>query len=788
MSYIYVFGPDDANNDYSTMGLVGALIPTECKFKEVANGESTITLTHPLDDFGRYRYLKDGNILVVPVPVRTTPEIQNGSCVTTVWSYKVKPLNQLTSKAQRTLYKKQTGSGAMKVMNAGDTLTVVFQDQDEGQRWKAKTKYGTGWVDPNGIILVTQYLIPDNPNAIEEIQSPWTITDQYFRIDSVEKTMDAFSVTAKHIRYDLLYNMTRYQSEAEVSLQEAGDGILNNCYFPHEFKFHTNVTNRAAGLMYKRKNQIEAFVNPEEGLCRRFNVGMISDNHDLYFLHDPGINRGVRIQFRKNMLGISFKSIEDGVATRIIPIGEKKDGSDLLLDSDPTKHYIDSPNLGLYPTPRVYELKCENCRVNDKEGSAAVTEAIAKARMRQQVADLLATGCDLPKIEMSVQFINLGDTEEYKQFKNLENAFLFDYVQVQHPDLGIDVTAQIVEINWDVINERMDSVGIGSVGQNLSSTGLTTWQIPSGISGTKLAEGTVGSGALSSDIINARHIQAGSVNADAIQARSLTADKIAANTLTANEISAHTITAGQIAAETITADEISAEAITGDHIKGETIEGRHISANTIGGDKLVANSIEADRIRTGTITAISGIIADIDADVITAGTLSVKRLLLIGEDSVIHQINATNFGLTTEEVTEEDYKRFLDGSIIVAKSITSDQVDTQELFADRAFVDAIEALGFKITMLASESIELVIGTAALPRAKFIFDDNGMAISIPGSTYGTITNNDGYHITQSGEIIASFAKRKLEVENIQAPDGTVVMRRAADGGFMFAPVV
>ena len=127
MSDIYVFSPADENNDYSTMGLVGALCPTSCKFEETANGESVLTLSHPLDSYGKYQALTDGNILVASVPVRTTPEIENGAVVTTVWKYKVKNLSLLTSKAQRTLYKKQTGSGAIKVMNTGDEVTVVLK-------------------------------------------------------------------------------------------------------------------------------------------------------------------------------------------------------------------------------------------------------------------------------------------------------------------------------------------------------------------------------------------------------------------------------------------------------------------------------------------------------------------------------------------------------------------------------------------------------------------------------------------------------------------------------------
>ena len=46
MSDIYVFSASEAANDYSTMGLVGALTPTSCTFRETANGEKVGVYRH----------------------------------------------------------------------------------------------------------------------------------------------------------------------------------------------------------------------------------------------------------------------------------------------------------------------------------------------------------------------------------------------------------------------------------------------------------------------------------------------------------------------------------------------------------------------------------------------------------------------------------------------------------------------------------------------------------------------------------------------------------------------
>ena len=780
MSDIYVFSSNEDDNDYSTMGLVGALEPTECKFEEAANGDSLVTMTHPIDEFGKYTALVRDNILVIPVPVRTTPEIQNGSCVTTVWTYKVKPLNQLTSKNQRTLYKSSSGSGKRKVMNAGDIVTVVYQPKDTANisRWKVKSKYGTGWIDPNGFELVTEHKIEDNANAIQEIQSPWKITDQLFRIYEVERGLEKVTVSARHITYDLLYDATHYYygSDQAVSLQTTLDNILGKSYgFQTRFHAYTNVTNTQTGLSFRGKNEIECFLDPEDGVCAKFDVDMIRDNYDLYFLHDPGINRGVRIQYGKNLTGISYKDNTEELVTRIIPTGETKNGEEFFLAGPVEQQCVDSKYINDYPVIHVYYMKCENCKIGDKdENGGKITEAVARARMRAQAQKMFDSGCDLPKIEMSVEFINLGDTEEYKQFRNLENCFLYDYVIIQHPKMNIDVTAQIVKMEWDCLLDRMNSVEIGTVGKTLANTGITSWQIPSGFSGAKIAQETIGSAALRSDIVAAKHIQsdtisanhiqanavtagkiaagaittdkldagsvtaekiaagaveatkikAGSITTDKLDAGAVTAEKIAANAIEADKIKAGAVTVNKISANAVTAEKISAEAITSDKIKAGAVDTDKLKAGSVTAEKIASKTITADLIKAKTITADSGIIDDsaigtaqiadgsitsakiveLNADLIKTGTLSAERLLLVGEDGVIYKINAASSGLSMTELAKDQYKNYINGTVIVAKSITAAQIAAQTITGNEILAGSITAKEINVSdLFASEA-------------------------------------------------------------------------------------
>lgn len=814
MSDIYVFGPNDADNDYSSFGLVGALLPTEATFDEAGNGDSSVSITCPIDEFGRYASLIKGNILLCPVPVRTTPEIQNGSCVTTVWTYKVKPLDQLTSKKQRTLYKKKKGSSRLKIMNAGDIVTVVLKPTSSSgseERWKVKSKYGTGWIIPDGFELITEKKIDNNANAIQEVQSPWSVQPQRFRIYEVEKTIDEVTVQARHISYDLLYNLTTYKSDESVTLQTALDGVLNNCVnSDHGFTAYTNVANEQAGLAYDGKNPIDAMLDPEEGLCAKYKVNLIRDNDELFFLNDPGMNRGVKIAYGKNMTGVTYTQSDDQVSTRIMPVGENKDGTPLYLSDNPSERFVDSKNINNYPIIHVYRLDCDNCKVGQKDSNGSkVTVAVARARMRKQAEDLLKTGVDNPTIKMEVEFVNLGDTEEYSQFKNLENCFLYDYLIIQHGKQDINVTAQIQEIEWDILTDTMKKVTIGTVGETLANMGITTWQIPVGFSGSKIANGTLGGGALRSDAIATRHLQADSVNASVIAAHSITADRLDATTVNAMTIEAvrakiNELVAGQITTDQLYVDlaaiakaqitsanikeanidwatintlttqiatiakaeiakadiaiaqidgleakiaeitiaEISKatihsaqiddlEATTAEIVNAKIanaeIDGAQIKDATIGTAKIKLGAITAALIEAGAIgtaqIADSSIteakIVSLNADVITAGTLSVDRLLIKGPNGLFRAINATDEGLTVEELSEEQYQNGMSGTVIVARSITADKIAAKSITANEILSNTITAAEINVANLFASEATIAALDAYLLKASTI---------------------------------------------------------------------
>lgn len=81
----------------------------------------------------------------------------------------------------------------------------------------------------------------------------------------------------------------------------------------------------------------------------------------------------------------------------------------------------------------------------------------------------------------------------------------------------------------------------------------------------------------------------------------------------------------------------------------------------------------------------------INGDLIEGNTVKADKLVVLGSDGLYYKLNVDALGETTAS-SDEKYQNGLDGSVIIAKSITADRVDVSDLVAFDATIG-----GFKIT-------------------------------------------------------------------------------------------
>ena len=238
--------------DFSTNGL-GALIPTSCTVNETLNGEWELSLSHPLDENGKWARLQYGNIIKAPVPAAATPRVklvaqEDGAVIYRV-STQTDPLNlragPSTDTARIGSYRKGT-----EVMLANKTNSEWYEVFcGDGKRGYMSAQYLT-------------YVRTETREAFETgvIIEARQLREQPFRIYRVVPSLTEVQVYARHIFYDLMDNMiVSYKPTAGVAGSNVVNGIFSRCQSPHSFTVYTDLTGTTDEIAFENINPVRRF-------------------------------------------------------------------------------------------------------------------------------------------------------------------------------------------------------------------------------------------------------------------------------------------------------------------------------------------------------------------------------------------------------------------------------------------------------------------------------------------------------------------------------------------------
>ena len=754
---ITIYAPNA--QDFSTLGL-GVLAPYECTVEEQAGGMYELTMTHPMDAEGKWLNIGVGCIVKAPAPVRETPLVES----------EIVGEGEATEPVTvtRKIYKVQTNTGANLHLRQGPSTStailskyrpgteVVVLNQANGWGQVIVCSSGaTGYMSMQYLVYVrdeTETIEGDAPGP-ERVVYPVQSRMQLFRIFKVER--DAAErevrVEARHIFYDLLGNVVKneYAPEGEAAdavVEELFERALN----AHDFSVHCQTARSVTGE-YTRRGLVECLLDPDDGVLPQTGARLVRDNFDVWILPDATRETGVTIRHGKNLLGATLTTDWDSLVTRIIPVGQDKEGKALLLEGTT---YMDSPHIGDYPV-----ICAQAVEYDVKIGQEGIDNAAqARAKLQELAeADFSDNGVDLPTVGLDVDFVALGETEEYRAYADLEAVHLYDTVRVIAKSAGIDAAVRVTGYKWDALGRKYEAVTLGEIA-DLKTT-VYGYELQRGsVKTIKIAPGAVGSAQLRELAVQYAHINTAAV--EQLSANSITALKayiaeIVAGSVTTDELYAGiaSIALAQITTAnienanidwaqigTLSADiatiakahltdadidwaqianltaavaeiaqvEIGEAVIDGAQITDGTITNAKIENGAIDTAKIALGAITTALIATGavgTAQIADGSITDakivsLNADVINAGTLSVDRLLLKGPDGLFVAINATDEGLTSEQLSQEEYQSAISGSVLVARSVTADKIAAKSITANEIAAGTITT-----AELAAESVD-----------------------------------------------------------------------------------
>lgn len=470
------------------------------------------------------------------------------------------------------------------------------------KRHPKKPRGGSGYVkkeDYDALNLSTVQ-IPANFAGLEAEAVPPRLVDQLFRIYEVEEDDDYVTIRARHVWYDNDQNFCLWKGTENTDYTGAATcrNVLVNALYPVKGNVASDCTDTLKGsdLDFERKNLVECFLDPEKGVCAQYGLSLIRNNWDFYCLKEVGYNRGFVVESKKNLLGVNRRENCDEVVTRVAPFGKNDQGDIVWLNNNGVK-WVDSENVNDYDYPKA-ELLDTGLQIGKEDVTARnIQEKLLAAAQKRFSED----HADDPLIEMTIEFLSLGDTEEYAQYRDLDKVYLYDIISIKDLEKGYQYTAQVVAVEHDILTGMLLSVKIGELDNWDGVRKIAKWQVPE-ISGENIRLKSILAGSFAPGAILGDDIANGGVRWIHIDAASI--DQLTTEQLDALNANIKTLIAGSL-----TADDITAGSITADRIDAEDLAAAFADINVL--NAAIADIAEA-KIASADISVAH--IVDLSAD------------------------------------------------------------------------------------------------------------------------------------------------------------------------------
>ncbi len=345
----------------------------------------------------------------------------------------------------------QTRNGDMVLMPSAATTHAVLNGS-----WSAELIHP---IDPEG-----------RWKYIEEeaiVEMPSFNGKQLYRIRSKKKTASTVQATMEPVFFDSIDDCWLEDVRpTNKTGQEALDIMLES---NPKYSAQSDI-DKLGTAYYEYQNFMEALnSNQDNSFINRWGGEILFDNYEIIVNSRVGEDRGVEIRYGKNIKkdGISEEISTGNTVTRIYPKaynGYKMSG----------KGYVDSPLLKKYPTVKTITMTfsdvkmAEDAQEGDEEKGIIICNSQDELdqALKMKCENQYSNGLDKPSVTISVDMVLTGNTEEYKQYRKLEEISLGDTVHCRNARLGIVTDARVIELKYNSILKRVEYVVIGDYSYN----------------------------------------------------------------------------------------------------------------------------------------------------------------------------------------------------------------------------------------------------------------------------------------------------------------------------------
>lgn len=291
--------------------------------------------------------------------------------------------------------------------------------------------------------------------------------EQLFRVKKKEKSDSGVTATMEPIFYDAKDDC--WLTDIRPT-EKDGQQALDIITAPNKkYTGRSNITVISTAY-YEYMNLMEAINgNNDNSFINRWGGEILFDNFTVIIDEQIGGDYGVDLRYGKNLPvdGLTDEVDIRDVVTRIYP--KAYNGYTMSDDG-----YVDSPLINHYPTVKCATMTFEDVKMradaqeDDEENGIVVcdTQEELDVALTEKCQDQYNGGVDKPKVTISADMVLLKDTEQYAEYQMLEDVSLGDTIHCHNQHLDITTDARVVELEYNSILKKVDSVVLGDFQYN----------------------------------------------------------------------------------------------------------------------------------------------------------------------------------------------------------------------------------------------------------------------------------------------------------------------------------
>ena len=305
------------------------------------------------------------------------------------------------------------------------------------------------------VATTTPYFDQIKEGMLIVVKPNHTQTLQAFEICKISRPiLQRVTILANHISYK--QSFIPVEPFSCTGITATLQGLVNYSMETNPFTFITDITNETSTYNQIEPASLRSRLGGTEGsVLDVFGGEYLWNNYETQLLLHRGQDNGVELRVGKNITDLEQTTDLDTVVTGALPY---------WYDEDENQHFYGDIQYNTDASKYAYHRTVVLDLSEEFETAPTVNQLNAAAR---EYIDQVNLG--LPSTNIKVSYVDLADTEEYKD-SILERTNLCDTVIVIYTPLNISYKAKVIKLVFDVLAERTLSVEVGEARSTISKT------------------------------------------------------------------------------------------------------------------------------------------------------------------------------------------------------------------------------------------------------------------------------------------------------------------------------